>query len=124
MNGLGRRRLLGFGVAAAIDLTAPVAARAEAGGEIVGRVLDATGAPVGSARVIVASAFLADGEVALATESDGRFRLGALDDGFYDLTVEIEGGRRGVFRDVGVTASRTTRVEITLEARPANDGGY
>jgi hypothetical protein len=44
---LGRRQLIGFGLAAAVTLTAPLNAHADASGSIVGRVADEGGAPVG-----------------------------------------------------------------------------
>ena len=124
MNVLKRRHLLGLGVAAAIAMTAPLSARASESGGIAGRVVDERGAPVRDARVVVSSALLPDGEAPLASDGDGAFGLDALDAGFYDVSVELDGPRRGQYRDVQVGAGKTTRIEITLEPRVSGEGSY
>ena len=121
---LGRRQLLGFGLAATVTLIAPLNAHADASGGIVGRVADEGGAPVADAEVVVSSALLSDGEVSLASDGSGAFSISGLDAGFYDVSVQVDGIRRGLYRDVQVAAGTATWIGITLEARVAGESGY
>ena len=57
---------------------------------------DEAGAPVGDADVVVSSALLADGEISLATDGAGAFSVSGLDTGFYDVSVQVHGIRRGL----------------------------
>ncbi len=124
VNTLRRRQLIGFGLAAAVTLASPISARADQEGTLVGRVLDEGGTPVSGAQVVVSSALLPDGEVPLVADGTGAFRLDSLESGFYDVSVEIDGIRRGQYRDVQVKAGAPTIVEVVLEPRVTGEGGY
>ncbi len=122
---IGRRRLLGLGLAAAFGLAAlggSASGLAEA--SIDGRVVDEAGAPLPNAVVSVQSPDLPDGEANTSTDAQGVFHLAPVRAGLYDLTVELEGFRRGERRDLLVEEGRAAQVEIKLERRGPGEGGY
>jgi hypothetical protein len=81
-------------------------------GTVEGRVVDATGAPVSGATVAVAAATRPTRDIAAVTTAEGRFRLGGLLPGTYELQAwhgRISGGTR-----VDVAAGLSTPAEIRL----------
>jgi hypothetical protein len=123
MEQIGRRRIIGLGLAAALAAGARIASAevstAEGTGAIEGVVRDEAGTPVPGATVTVASFDLPDGEAVLTSDAGGAFRLDAAPPGLYDLFVDLEGFQRAEWRDVRVEAGAAARAEITLLKRPS-----
>jgi len=115
-----RRQVIGLGLAAAVVLAVPVP-RVSAEGEVTlgGRVVDSDGAPLSDARVTIVSPALPDGDVTLATDGAGAFRLAALEAGLYDVLVERTGFRPAELRDVSVRPGTGDRVVIRMEPEAA-----
>ena len=79
---------------------------------ISGTVLSASGQPVAQARIYVLAAPGAVPDVALLTDADGRFELGALQPGAYEIGANTDGLGSG---QVAVRVERAdARVQITL----------
>jgi protocatechuate 3,4-dioxygenase beta subunit len=97
---------------------APLVIRFERGGEIAGRVVDASGAPVPNAEVSLAVA----GEKSrrsLGTTASGEFRFRKLPAGSHDIVASTPRGGRGLLRGVEVAEGGAVRdLEIPLEAGP------
>jgi protocatechuate 3,4-dioxygenase beta subunit len=60
-------------------------------GVIVGRVVDATGAPVAGARVMLTSGAQPVSDLASLTDAQGRFRRSGLTPGSYEVAVHKTG---------------------------------
>ncbi len=89
----------------------PVAARAQATGEITGRVTDsASGAPIAAAQVQVGGTAL--GAVA---GDDGRFRIASVPPGTHQVTVRRI-GYRSVTREVAVPDGAGATLDVALAA--------
>lgn len=91
---------------------------------IAGMVVDAQGAPIPEASVRVSSAdaawprhFGEGGRV--MTDPDGRFRVGGLAEGTWDVTASMEGRAAATLPDV---PSGREDVRLTLRARTAEEG--
>jgi hypothetical protein len=129
---IGRRRLFGLGLAATLavgglsDLTGRLGApaNAEEGGEghLDGHVLADDGSPLAGATVTVISAELEAGDATLTTDGDGRFALGPVRPGLYDVVVELDGYGRGSLTTLRVQDGQATRAEIVLQRRASSEG--
>ena len=86
--------------------------------------MGADGAPLAGAIVTVVSAELDAGDVTLTTDDAGRFTLGPLRPGLYDVIVELAGYRRGSLSTLKVEDGRTTQADIVLERRTGGEDGY
>ncbi|MET1053546.1 MAG: carboxypeptidase-like regulatory domain-containing protein [Mycetocola sp.] len=87
----------------------------EAPGAVEGRVLDSAGAPVAGATVAVAASTRPTRDIAAMTTADGRFRLGSLLPGSYDI--EARQGTLAGTVQVVVEAGVPASVEIRLGGR-------
>lgn len=131
-----RRRFLRLGgltVAATIaagGLSAPSREVARAAddedgtGQLAGQVLGADGAPLPGAIVTVLSPELDTGDAALTTDDTGRFTLGPIRPGLYDVSVELNGYRRGLLASLKVENGQVTSADIVLERRTGGEDGY
>jgi hypothetical protein len=132
-----RRRLLrhvGLTVAAAIAAGSLSGARSEPAqaqndddpgtGQIAGLVLGTDGVPLAGAIVTVISPELDAGDTSLTTDEAGRFTLGPIRPGLYDVAVELEGYRRGLLATLKVENGQTTQAKIVLERRAGGEDGY
>jgi len=129
-----RRQLLslgGLGLAATLTTgglarALSEAARADEGGsgQLAGLVVSADGAPIAGAIVTVVSAELHAGDATLSTDDAGRFALGPVRPGLYDVVVELTGYRRGSLDTLKVEDGHTTQAEIVLERRTGGEDGY
>ena len=131
-----RRRLMRLGgltVAATIaagGLSGPLVEAARAAeddsgsGRLAGQVLGADGAPLAGAIVTVTSPELDAGDTSLTTDEAGRFALGELRPGLYDVAVELSGYRRGMLSTLKVENGQTTQADLVLERRTGGEDGY
>ena len=85
---------------------------------IRGTVVDIDGRPVADARVMVVEAPEPTPGVALLTEPDGRFTLGAPDAGRYRLAVHADGYEPG---HVDVDVHGGEEAVVHVELRPTAD---
>lgn len=108
------------------SLAAPATARAqeEGAGHLVGLVTAADGGPLAGAVITVSSAALPTGDASLTTDEAGRFRLGLIPPGLYDVAVELPGYRRGLLGGLKVEDGRTTDASLVLERRAGGEDGY
>lgn len=83
-------------------------------GSISGRVLDAAGAPVAGASVVVSDSPQPHSDIAAVTGADGRFRLGGLAPGAYQIAAHSTTHSRGTARVV-VTDGQQADAEIRLD---------
>lgn len=82
-------------------------------GSISGRVVDAAGAPVQGASVLISQSPHPQSDIAPITGADGRFRLGRLMPGSYRLAVH-GAGHASAAAIVEVAAGNQADVEIRL----------
>lgn len=98
--------------AAGQDASAPAA---DAPGALVGVVVDAQqGEPLPGANVSIAGT-----TTGTSTDLNGRYRLGGLEPGTYDVLYSFVGFQEKTVTGVEVTAGETTRIEVTLAERTA-----
>jgi TonB-dependent receptor len=98
--------------AAGQDASAPTA---DAPGALVGVVVDAQrGEPLPGANVSIAGT-----TTGTSTDLNGRYRLGGLEPGTYDVLYSFVGFQEKTVTGVEVTAGETTRIEVTLAERTA-----
>jgi hypothetical protein len=96
----------------------PAGAAAQTTGSIIGRVVDATGAPLGSASIEATG--LGRKTVAGA---DGRFILAAVPPGERTLRVERIGYRPQIIEHVIVRTGQNTEIRVVLEQAPVQIPG-
>ena len=82
------------------------------------------GMPLAGANITVISPELDAGDTTLTTDEAGRFSLGPIRPGLYDVSVEVNGYRRGLLTTLKVENGRTTPADITLERRTGGEDGY
>ena len=88
---------------------------ADAPGALVGVVVDARqGEPLPGANVSIAGT-----TTGTSTDLNGRYRLGGLEPGTYDVLYSFVGFQQKTITGVEVTAGETTRIEVTLAERTA-----
>jgi hypothetical protein len=111
------RALWTLGLFSCVSLLGQVSAFAQGAvttATVTGDVADRTGAVVPGARVVLKSQ-----ETGLTRETttgeQGQFVLSQLPAGRYDLSVEAQGFKKAVVRDVVLTVGATETVRITLE---------
>jgi len=105
-------------VCAAALLLAPVAsAQSITGGTLEGVVRGTDGEPVMDARVMVAHRETGAARTAV-TSDQGRFRIGFLPPGEYDISVEQLGYRPRRILGVPISAGQSLSLEIRIEAAP------
>ncbi|MCC7370214.1 MAG: carboxypeptidase regulatory-like domain-containing protein [Chloroflexi bacterium] len=121
-----RRRFVQVGgvIAAALLAGTAGSAAAQATGELAGLVTGPDGAPLAGAIVTVTSADLESGEASLTTDAAGRYTLGQIPPGLYDVTVELQGYRKGSLATLKVEDGRTTQADLVLERRFGGEDGY
>jgi outer membrane receptor protein involved in Fe transport len=100
---------------AAMAFAMPVAAGAQAAGQLVGSIHDQTGGALGGASVMVRGAVNREGQ----SDPAGRFELGDLPAGGYDLTIALE-GFDAVHRAIRILPSET--LSLSLEMAVAGFG--
>jgi uncharacterized GH25 family protein len=91
-------------------------------GHLEGQVVAEDGAPAAGAFVTVSSPELEDGDTTVTTDGAGRFALGPVRAGLYDVAVEVEGYNRGSLTTLRVQDGQTTRAEIVLQRRAQGQG--
>jgi len=130
---LGRRRLVGLGLAALAvggkvvwDGADTLLAQDQDGatGALLGQVVDAGGGPLPGVTVTLLSASLEAGDLTLTTDGDGRFGLSPAPVGLYDVQADRDGFRTGTLGAVTVATGKTTQATVMLERRVPGDGGY
>ena len=127
---LGRRRMVGLGLAALAlgalrgDVETLFAQEDGAVGTLTGRVTDSAGAPLAGVTVTLVSASLEAGDLTLITDGDGRFTLAPAPAGLYDVQAQREGFRAGIVGAVPVQAGQSASAVVVLEPRVAGEGGY
>jgi len=121
MQPVGRRRVLGLGLAALFAWHARmVVAQGTAG--LDGRVMDDAGVALANALVTVVSFEMPEGEVGLTTDEAGAFHLGQAPPGLYDVYVTLSGYQPGERRDLRLQEGQRLRVEIKLTRREGGAG--
>lgn len=103
---------------------AAVSAQADGAGQLVGVVTTPDGAPLAGAVITVSSAALATGDTTLTTDDAGRFALGPIPPGLYDVAVELPGYRRGLLGGLPVADGKITDASLILERRTGGEDGY
>jgi hypothetical protein len=91
-----------------------VSAQSGPASAIVGRVLDAHGAPLPGVSVEAMSPALM-GRATAVTAADGSYRLISLPTGTYEVTFTLSGFRSLVQKEIVITAGRTVKLDIRLE---------
>lgn len=114
---LRRRVLLAAGICAMLTAT-PFALHAQGNGSISGMITDQTQTAVAGAQVSVTGTALS----ALAG-LDGRFRIGAVPAGTYELSVKRIGQQAQVVTGVVVRANEDTKTDVTLKAAATSLSG-
>lgn len=103
----------------AVLLTCIVAADASgqglAGGALVGRVVDASGAAVPDAAISASAAELSGGTRTTTSQSDGRYRLAGLPGGTYRVEAGRPGFKTVVVQDVYLRAGTTAVIDVVLD---------
>jgi outer membrane receptor protein involved in Fe transport len=82
---------------------------------IVGTVKDSTGAVLPGVSVTVVSPDLVGGAVLVVTDPEGKYRVGQLKTGLYELTFELTGFRTVVYSDYRVPYAQTLTQNVTME---------
>ncbi|MGH7638875.1 MAG: TonB-dependent receptor [Gemmatimonadaceae bacterium] len=113
MLGLARSVLAVAPLLASLLLTTPALAQPQ--GRISGTVRDATGAPIGSARVAATNAVTGTTRTAV-TDANGSYAIAQLAPGAYAVSASQFGYRRTVRADVRVSGETT--VDLVLELLP------
>lgn len=99
-------------------------AQEDGSGQLTGLVRGADGEPLTGAIVTVTSPELDAGDASLTTDAAGRYTLGPIRPGLYDVAVELHGYRRGSLTTLKLENGRTTQADITLERRTGGEDGY
>ncbi len=99
-----------LGILGAAGAAAPTNA-----GVLEGSVLDAGRAPVAGA-TITARGLATGFRRSAVSEASGRFRLGPLPAGAYDVTAEVSGFATGLARGVAISDAPVARVDFILKA--------
>jgi hypothetical protein len=86
----------------------------DAHGSIAGRVVDATGAPVAGAPVVITESLQPVSDIAPLTGADGRFHFKRLPPGTYKLAVHAA-GHAPAGATATVAAGEQADVEIRLD---------
>jgi hypothetical protein len=93
-------------------------------GSIAGRVLDPSGAPVSGASVAVSGGTGAVNDIAALTDAEGRFRLGNLPPGRYNVAVfGNDTAEAGTEVDIAEGEQRETEIRFGGEAGSDPAGG-
>ena len=82
-------------------------------GSIGGTITDISGAPVVDAAVLIVGDSPAHPDVAVLTDSDGRYQLDHLGEGSYTVMVYAQ-GRQPVFAEVTVDGTCTSAQDFVL----------
>ena len=83
-------------------------------GSIAGTVTDPTGALVPNAKVVARNA-ATNLERTATTNNDGFYRLDLLPPGTYALTIEVQGFKREVLKDITLQIDQVARIDARLE---------
>jgi len=100
-------------LASLIPLSAPV--EGQITGAIRGTVMDASGAVLPGVSVTVRSPALVRGEVTVVTDSQGNYRVPALQPGTYELVAELTGFVTATVADIAVGLEQEVVVNLTLQ---------
>jgi len=82
-------------------------------GSICGTITDIAGAPVVDAAVLIVGDSPAHPDVAVLTDSDGRYQLDHVGEGDYTVMVYAQ-GRQPVFAEVTVDGTGMSRLDFVL----------
>jgi len=89
-------------------------------GTIIGTVTDPSGAVVPKAHLTVRNQET-NAQREVLTNDDGDYSVPLLPPGFYEVTVELTGFRRSVYRDVRLDVDQTARADFALQiGRPTD----
>lgn len=100
--------LLAFSISLAHTQTIPT-------GKLDGYVNDIEDMPLPGASVIISSPSLITPQMTCPCNEQGYFRFIGLPSGIYKVTFEMAGFKTIIREEIGVTAGRSTRLNITLE---------
>lgn len=106
-------RLTLLAIALALAWHAPAAAQSFKA-TLVGTVTDASGGVVPGAAVTMTEQGTRLSQT-VYTDADGRFSIPQLAPGHYELTVELEGFRKSIQRDLTLETDQVRRVSVVLE---------
>ena len=95
-------------------LTAASGWSQETRGNIVGRVLDPSGAVIPGAQVVVTSTAMGN-KVTLTTNAEGFYRALLLPAGLYQLEVSAQGFKKAVKKDVEVRIADRLEIDVPME---------
>jgi Carboxypeptidase regulatory-like domain/TonB-dependent Receptor Plug Domain len=101
-------------IAAVLSLASYLHAQAPGTGALSGRVVDPSGAVIGSAQVVVQSE-QTDLSRTARTNAEGWFRVPLLPPGDYSIVLEVNGFKRKTVRSVHVAVAETAVVDVSLE---------
>lgn len=99
---------------------AQIAVQAQTTGSLSGTITDQANAVVAGATVTLQSN-IATGERSAVTDSNGAFDFQALLPGTYQLSVEASGFKKSIAREIVVSLSLNTQVNVALEIGLANE---
>lgn len=102
-------------VSALLGAAGAAAAQSVANATIRGKVVDETGGALPGVTVTAASPALLVGQIAVATDSDGTYRVSELPIGDYRVTYELSGFQRHVRDEVHLTAGFTAEINVALK---------
>jgi len=89
-------------------------------GTIIGTVMDPSGAVVPGAHVAVRNQDT-NAQREVLTNDDGDYSVPLLPPGLYEVSVELTGFRRSVYRDVRLDVDQTARADFALKVGRPND---
>jgi hypothetical protein len=89
-------------------------------GAIIGTVMDPSGAVVPKAHVTVRNQDT-NAQREVLSNDDGDYSVPLLPPGLYEVSVEMPGFRRSVYRDVRLDVDQTARADFLLQVGRAND---
>jgi hypothetical protein len=111
----GRLAAVALVMAGGLSRPLPAVAQGTALGTVQGVVSDETGAVLAHARVAVGSSALPAGPRSTLTSQSGRFRIGGLPAGLYNITVSADGFAETRVAPLELAAGSTMTVDVVLD---------
>jgi len=114
-----KRKLVGLAPVLALLILCPILINAQTTGSVNGTVTDASGAGVPNATVVVTSQ--TGKEFTAVTNSDGIYKVPAVETGLYKVTTTSSGFKRSVITNVKVDVGQPATANIVLQVGDVNE---